>query len=169
MSGRFRGGAAPLVLAVLLAAAAAAAEPPTTLVIVRHAEKALEPAGDPVLSPAGEERARRLADMLAGSGLAAVYASETTRARETARPTAERLGLEITPYPPLDLERLVLTILQNQRGRTVLVVGHSNTVPELVRLLGAEDPGPMPETEYDSLFVVTVSLEGQAGVLRLRF
>ena len=136
---------------------------------MRHAEKAPEPAGDPVLSPAGEARAGHLAEMLGKEELAAVYASETTRARETARPTAEDQGLEITSYPPLELESLIRRVFAEHRGETVLVVGHSNTVPDLVRLLGGEDPGEMPETEYDSLFVVTVSLEGQAGVLRLAF
>lgn len=152
---------------------------PTTFILLRHADKALEPAADPVLTAAGEARALRLANTLgsvagggagAGNPIVAVYASDTRRAQLTAAPLAERLGLETAPTPAGKPSAIVRELLRRHRGRTVVVVGHSNTVPELVAALSDGRVSPViADDEFDSIFVVTVNRAGAASVLRLRY
>jgi 2,3-bisphosphoglycerate-dependent phosphoglycerate mutase len=152
---------------------------PTTFILLRHAEKSLEPAADPLLTAAGDARALRLANMLgsadgggtaAGNPIVAVYASDTRRAQLTAAPLAERLGLETAPTPAGKPAAIVRELLRRHRGRTIVVVGHSNTVPEMVAALsdGRETP-VIVDDEFDSIFVVTVNRAGAASVLRLRY
>lgn len=134
--------------------------------LVRHAEKVEDGSKDPPLTAAGRARAARLARMLGDAGLTGVYSTDYRRTRETAAPAAASAGLEVRIYDPSKPEALAAR-LRARAGR-YLVVGHSNTVPGLVRALGG-DPGPaMSEAEYDRLYVVLI---GPAGVttLRLRY
>lgn len=146
----------------------------TTLFIVRHAEKADEannaPAGE--LSDAGRARSDRLGAMLRDADLAGVYATATRRARETARPAAERHGLPITEYDTGAGSRgLVDRVLAECAGRAALIVGHSNTVPALVAAFTRAERSD-GVSGYDSIFVVTIVRCGEshaASVTRLRF
>lgn len=146
----------------------------TTVVIVRHAEKELGTIEDPPLTAAGEQRAEQLARMLGERGepgrIAAIFASDTRRARQTAAPLAARLGLQVRTTAADDIDGLVRGIRSEFRGRNVLVVAHSNTVPDIVRsLAGLEELAPMPDSEYATMYVVTVPTIGTASVLRLRY
>ena len=123
----------------------------TVVYLVRHAEK--EPGDDPALTAEGRDRAAALAEILAGEGVDRILSSDTRRTRETAAPLAERLGLDVEIYDPHDLAELV-TRLREASGETLLVVGHSNTTPEAVRLLGGDPVSPMPDDEYDRLYRV---------------
>jgi len=128
----------------------------TVIYLVRHAEK--QAGSDPALTEAGAARAGRLAAQLADARLQAVYATDTARAQETARPAADDHGLEITAYDAQDLARFAQAL--KQAGQTALVVGHSNTTPQLAELLGGE-PGPeMDESDYDRLYAVSLT-DGQ--------
>lgn len=151
-------------LLVLLAVGLACAQPATRptegpagagdgarILLVRHAETAV-PGPDPELSPAGHRRAAGIADLLAGEGIDRVLATDTRRARSTALPIAERLGLEVEIYDPRRLAELAAALRAG--GGTVLVVGHSNTTPELVRLLGGDPGAPIGEAEHDRLYRV---------------
>jgi broad specificity phosphatase PhoE len=150
----------------------------TTFVLLRHAEKSLEPTGDPLLTAAGEARAVRLAYMLGSGGggeaadnrISAVYASDTRRAQLTAAPLAERLALDTAPMPAGKPGAVIRELLGRHRGQTVVVVGHSNTVPEMVAELSGGRASPViADAEFDSIFVVTVNRAGAASVLRLRY
>jgi phosphohistidine phosphatase SixA len=116
------------------AAAAARSAGATTVVIVRHAEKADDDPGDPSLSAEGRARAEALADALEGAGVAAIYATQFKRARETAKPLAARSGVAVQVRPvgtanaSTYVRDLVREVLGRDAGKTVVIVGHSNTV-----------------------------------------
>ncbi len=146
----------------------------TTMIFVRHTEKALEPADDPGLSPEGQKRAAELARQLVDAdvvaGIDAIYSTPYRRTLETAQPTADALGLEINRYDPSDNEAVLATILKTHKGKIILVVGHSNTVPTLIADLGASKNVPaIAEYEYDNIYVVSIPWFGKTKTIRLRF
>ena len=138
----------------------------TTLFIVRHAEKVGE-SNDAQLSDAGRERARMLAWMLRDVPFDAVYSTDFARTRDTVASIAESNGRKLSFYSP-EREALKRAIEGKHRGQTVLVVGHSNTIPTFLGELGTpiEDeilPG------FDDLFVVTIDPRGGATTKRLHY
>jgi len=154
----------------------AAAEPtaePTTVLFVRHAEKMS--GDDPSLTGEGRERARELARVVADVGIEAIYSTQFVRTRETARPLAESLEIKVTINEVRggDLkgyaERFARRLLDEHRGQTVAVVGHSNTVPILIEALGVHGPPSLTEKDYDDLFVVTVDATTGATLLHLHY
>lgn len=134
--------------------------------LVRHAERAEDGTSDPPLSAEGQVRAALVARMLADAGVREVHASDYIRTRETARPSAEAVGAEVRVYDPRDPTALVRYI--QGRGGRHLVVGHSNTIPELVEALGGEGGAPIDEMEYDRFYVLAIGPASTTSVL-LRF
>lgn len=136
--------------------------------LVRHAEKGEGDGKDPELNAAGLQRARELARTLADAGVDAIYSTDFKRTRQTAAPLAERLGCEISLYDWEEMAALAADL--KRAGGRHLVVGHSDTTPELVGLLGGE-PGPDIDeaTEYDRLYVVTVGPDGSVSTVLLRY
>ena len=146
----------------------------TTVILVRHAEKATEPADDPALSPEGRRRAERLAEILASvdvvSGVDVIYATQYRRTQETGRPLATRLELPIVSVDADDVAGLVKRIQSKDRGKIVLVIGHSNTVPQYIREFGGSKKiKPIDESEYYHLFIVTIPWQGKTKTLHLRY
>ena len=152
----------------------------TTVFVVRHAEKALEPARDPALTEAGRARAEALARLLSGAGVRAVYASQYARTQQTAEPLAKLLGvpvgvvaLGVKPDRPREVSEQSIRELKGRveghAGEAVLVVGHTNSVPDLIRELGGDVVPKMDESKFDDLFVVTVYAAGRAKVVRLTY
>lgn len=123
------------------------------LYLVRHAEKTPH-ANDPGLTGPGLQRARRLAHWLADKRLATLWSSDYRRSLQTAEPAASRLHLDIELYDPRALEAFADTLLE--RGQSALVVGHSNTTPELASLLCQCEVTPMSEEEHDRIIIITV-------------
>jgi broad specificity phosphatase PhoE len=155
-----------MILVMTLPPTLSADETTSVVFLVRHAEKELT-GRDPELSPEGRLRARELASLFADSGIQSIYSSDYLRTRETARPLAEKLGLGITLYDPSEPADLVAR-LQEPGGRR-LVVGHSNTVPDLVERLGGEGGSAIEEGgEYDRLYIVTLN-EGSVTTVLLRY
>jgi broad specificity phosphatase PhoE len=135
--------------------------------IVRHAERAAlkGDADDPPLTKAGRMRAEELARVLADVPLKAVYASEFKRTQQTAAPAAKRAGVPVQRRRAEDAQGLAAELRAVPDDQDVLVVGHSDTIGELVTALGAPDKlGELPDGEYDNLFVV--ELRGKAARLR---
>ena len=146
----------------------------TTIIFVRHAEKAAVPPDDPGLSAAGEQRVaeltRQLLDVDVVAGIDAVYATAYRRTQETARPIADALDLPINSYDAADTETVLKTILRNHKGKVVLVVGHSNTVPGMIANLGASKKvPPIDEAEYDNIYIISIPWFGKTKTIRLRF
>jgi len=156
------------IAAILLLAWAWNASNTTTVLVVRHAEKMPVPPDDPPLSAAGLARAEALARWLSDSGVQTIYVSEKLRTRQTAEPVAKRLGAEIIERPGDDVDGLVAALRSRHRGETVLVVGHSNTLPAIVRRLGGE-AAPIGQSDYSRLFVVTDSPLTRTTVLSLNY
>jgi len=141
----------------------------TTVIVLRHAEKSTEQT-DPSLSAAGHERAARLATLLAQTGVAAIYVSDTRRARETVEPLARRLDVQVAEYPGREIDHLATRLLDRHRGQTVLVVGHSNTVPQLLATLtGGRYVTRLDEDEFDGLYLVSVNRFDPPAVHLLRY
>lgn len=141
----------------------------TTIYLVRHAEKDL--GHDPLLLPKGSERADRLREILKNTELAAVFSTNTKRTIATAQPTADDQDLQIQQYPASLLPELAERIRTIWRGKSVLVVGHSNTTPALANLLiQEEDRFPrFSELDYTNLYVVNIPRIGKPRVLRMRY
>ncbi len=151
----------------------------TTVYLVRHAEKAATPPADPPLTEAGQARAQALARMLGKAGIKTIYSSQYLRTKHTAEPLAQALGLTATVVPvsmdtmnakelaPQYLKDMVERIYA-QAGQSALIVGHSNTVPALIKALGGDVVPEIADTDYDNLFVVTVLAKGKAKVAHLK-
>ena len=161
----------PWALPVLLAAwsFALAAQPVKTVILVRHAERAGGMSADVGISEAGRCRAEALARMLADANVKRIYTSEVARTAQTAEPLATKLHIRPEVVPAKDVEGLVAKLRAGAPDEVVLVVGHSNTVPEIVKLLGGGSVPPIGDTEYDRLFVVTLTHPNQATVVTLRY
>ena len=152
---RFR---AFLVTLLLVCAFQGAAAQPT-IFVVRHAEKADAGTGDPNdpdLSEVGQARAAALATVLKDAKIKFVYATEFKRTQATAKPTAEAAGVEVTVMPGKETAALVAK-LRKAKGN-VLVVGHSNTIPDIVKALGLPKPAAIGDGDYDNLFIVVRSV-----------
>ena len=151
-----------LSLALAMLAPVAASAEPSAIYLVRHGEKASE-SGDPDLTAQGRARAQHVGILLGRAGVQHIFSTSTKRTRQTAEPLAQRLALGVQLYDARNPQALVDKV----KGLTgaVLVVGHSNTLPELVRLFGGS-PGAditgkeIPETEYDRLYQLTRAANG---------
>ena len=149
----------------------------TTMIFVRHAEKALVPVDDPGLSPEGQRRAEELARQLVDAdvvaGIDAIYSTRYRRTMETAKPVADALGLEINAYdfdPNEDGEDIVDSMVKAYKGKIILVVGYSNTLPRLIADLGASKKvPPIAENEYDNLYLISIPWFGKTKTIRLRY
>ncbi len=131
--------------------------------LVRHAEKVTRNPDDldPALTPAGMERAIALKNKLANANIAAIYSTDYRRTMATAKPLADYLGLPITVYD--QSSALVTKIKAEHGGETVLIVGHSNTVPQIVQEFGVGAPVPMiAPDDYDEFYVVLATSDGDA-------
>ena len=144
--------------------------PVTTVIIVRHAEKNIEPNNpDPDLSPAGQARAQEITRIFGDSGVQAIYATQYKRTQQTVTPLASRLGLPVVSVDAKQSAELTRRILSNNRGQTVFVAGHNNTAPEIVNMLSGENYPQIPESEYDNMFIVTIYRFGKAKVLKVKY
>ena len=159
-----------LLLAAVLSLAAALPAMAQTVIIVRHAEKADPAAGldaDPVLSEAGQARARALAVELADAHPSVVLTSPLRRTIQTAAPTAAYHSVTSEAVPlnggvQAHLAAIVARVEALPEDATVLIVGHSNTVPLIARALGYAEAADMPECEYDRLTVLHLNGDGAA-------
>jgi phosphohistidine phosphatase SixA len=140
---------------------------PALVFLVRHAEKQTD-GEDPALTAAGRQRALELARLLGESGISEVYSTDFARTRDTAAPLARDLGVQTTLYH-WDNMRALAELLSRPGARS-LVIGHSDTTPDLVELLGGEPGPPIEEAgEYDRLYLVQVGTDGEVSTVLLRY
>jgi broad specificity phosphatase PhoE len=156
-------------LVLMIQCCAFAAEKITTVILTRHAEKTAVPENDPVLNAQGKERSELLASMLENSGVNAIYSSQYSRTKLTAEPLSKRLKLPVEIVDANTTNKLVSSILSKHAGETVVVVCHSNTLPEIVQALGGGAIPEIGDLDYDNLYIVTVYQKGLAKVFRLKY
>jgi len=144
--------------------------PVTTIILVRHAEKKIEPNNpDPDLAPEGEARAQEIARMFSVTNINAIYATNLKRTQQTIKPLSDRTGVPITILNASQTDELIKQLQTDRRGQTVFVAGHNNTVPAVVSALSGENFPTIPESEYDNLFIVTVYRFGKAKVVKIKY
>jgi broad specificity phosphatase PhoE len=143
----------------------------TTVILVRHAEKASMPAADPPLTSAGEARARALLAAVRDAGVSAIITTQFARTKSTAAPAAAALGIspEVVMAGGATHVQDVAAAVRRHAGQTVLVVGHSNTIPAIIAALGAPQPPPICDEEYDNLYIVTIPPAGQAKLIEAKY
>jgi broad specificity phosphatase PhoE len=155
-------------------------EPVTTVFLARHAERAEEPRTDPLLTEQGVARSQALARLLSTAGIKAIFTSQFSRTKLTAEPLANKLGitptalsLKISPTNPRQIaeESTKETVdkILSHAGGSVLVVGHSNSIPDVIKMLGGDVAPAIDEKKFDDLFVVTVFSKGKAKVAHLKY
>ncbi len=161
---------AGLLAGLLAAAYFVAYSPVTTVILVRHAEKNIEPNNpNPALTAAGQERAQTLVRVLGDSGITAIYATQYLRTQGTASPLADRMGLKVNQLDARNVEELVRQIKMNHLGGVVFVAGHSNSVPAAISALGGGTLPEIPESEYDKMFIVSLQRFRKTRVLKLKY
>ena len=127
----------------------------STVYLTRHYEKTDQP--KPSLTTNGKKRAKALAEYLSDKSLQTIYSTDYKRTLETSRPLSEQTGIKISLYPANDLSALAEKLRNNSNN--VLVVGHSNTTPRLIELMG----GPsviIEESDYGTLYELTIEEAG---------
>ena len=163
-----------LTLAAALLVPALASAATQVVYVTRHAEKAAvdKPAADmasvgtdPGLTAQGAARARMLGVLLQKTGIKAIYSTATKRTRQTAQPLAERLNVKVEEYdaakPAVVVEKI------KSAAVPTLLVGHSNTVPELVKLLGGGTVPAIADDEFDRLYQVSLHDNGTVSTVLL--
>lgn len=152
----------------------------TTVFLVRHAEKDTTPPENPPLTEQGKKRSEALAQALKEANIKAIYTSQFLRTQQTAEPLGKLLGvtpasiqLRMDSKNPRQVSeeslREIVDKIHARSGEAALVVGHSNTIPEVIRLLGANEAPAIDEKQFDDLFVVTVYEKGRAKVAHLKY
>jgi phosphohistidine phosphatase SixA len=155
---------ATLALAGVLLVPAFASADPAIVFVTRHAEKTAEDK-DPGLTPRGQARARNLALILSKVGIKNIFSTATARTQQTAQATAAQAGVAVQTYDPAK-PASVIEKIKVSAGPTLLV-GHSNTVPDLVKLLGGAPGAPIADDEFDRLYEVIIASDGKVTTIVL--
>jgi broad specificity phosphatase PhoE len=162
-----RAAVAAAVFAAFTAAGTAPALAQQAVYIVRHAEKATDASEPGVpLSDEGKARAARLAGLLRDAGITAIYSTDTVRTRATAEPLARAGNRMVRVYS--DAATLA-DLLRREPETTALVVGHSNTIPQLIAALGVREKVEIGDRDFDDLFIVVPRGTGEPLLLHLRY
>ncbi len=162
----------PPICAILLITFTSLASAQQAVILVRHAElqgAAMAPAKDLALSEAGEARAKRLAGILKDAGVGAIYVTDFVRTLKTAEPLSRELNRELTVLPKGDPQELVERLRKNHGGQTVVLVGHTDTLPGLLKARGHPADIKIEAQDYGNIFVVTPKSDGIPRFVRLRY
>jgi len=166
-----------LALTVLISHAAVTAqtnETLTTFILVRHAEKAtsqnaMTKDSDPKLSEEGLKRADRLAELFSMTSIGAIYSTPYERTRGTIAPLAKAKSLEVQSYEPGKNEAID-KIWNENKGKTVVICGHSNTIPKIANYLaGTSEFKDFSDSDYGNIIIVTILQKGKASVTWMRY
>ncbi|WP_051189429.1 phosphoglycerate mutase family protein [Daejeonella oryzae] len=142
----------------------------TVIYIVRHAEKDVsnKSNSDPVLNAQGKIRAKDLVIALKKEKFDAVFSTAYKRSMETGAPTAQRSGLPVLNYS--DIKELVNTVKNTYTNKTILVVGHSNTILDIAKAFDTQPPmETLQDDDYDFLLKVTINKHGKSELKISRY
>jgi broad specificity phosphatase PhoE len=145
------------------------AQKATIFYLVRHAEKVTtDPSNkDPLLTEKGQKRALDLAEKLKNHKLFSIYCTDYQRIKLTAQPIADKQSIIPQIYSSKNLKTFAEKVLQENRGKKVLIVGHSNTVLETIEAFGGKRPiKTILENEYDYFFTMKIS---ESGAVKVKF
>ena len=153
---------------------------PITVFLVRHAEKEDQPRQDPPLKKEGVLRSQELARLLSNAGVKTIISSQFARTKQTVEALATKTGVTVTlislksnpSNPRLIAEESTAEVVNKileRAGESVLVVGHSNSVPDVIKMLGGDNVPTIDERKFDDLFIVTVYAKGKARVVHLKY
>ena len=141
----------------------------TTVILIRHVEKAKDGSRNPDLTEEGKNRANRFKNLFQNAGITEIYSTNYTRTKETVSPIADELALTVKMYDPSD-KNFINTILTNHKNKTILVCGHSNTIPLLVnQLIDREKYSDLNENEYGKIYIVNLSSTTNSKVVELSY
>lgn len=144
----------------------------TTIYVVRHAEKDLADSknADPDLSEDGYSRAEALSEKLKAQNIAVIFSTNYKRTKQTALPLARNKGLDIVSYEGRNYTDLKEAVNKNYKNKKVLIVGHSNTVLEIVKAFGAVPPvSSLTEEDYDFLFELRIDRLSKVKLITRRY
>ncbi len=140
----------------------------TTVLLVRHTEKGNEPKNDPNLKkPEGENRAKKLAEVASEADVRAIYTTNANRTRQTVQPLAKALNIQPVIYDSTPW--LVNDITTKHKGELVLVAGHSDTVPSIIKALGGDSRRCPIDEQFDNLCIIVILEAGKAEVIHLKY
>ncbi len=149
----------------------------TLVIFVRHAEKAIDPENprnpDPILSDAGNARARQLAALLKDAQIDTIFTTTLARTKLTAQPVleavqAEGRPVEVTTLSTSTAPSAIAWAIRSAPGRAILVVSHSNLIPPILEELGGWHVSPMDESEYDTMYIATITSENRESADRTK-
>ncbi len=158
-----------LILPILLIgyfSQTALCQQPLVVFLVRHAEK-VDNSSNPPLSPEGKVRATTIAKTLQDANIQFVHSTDYLRTKNTAAPIAAKNGLKTDVYDARNLPSFVKKL--KEKGGRHLVVGHSNTTPRLVELLGGDPGSTINDKEYDRLYLLNLMPNGNTNTVLIRF
>lgn len=144
----------------------------TTIVLLRHAEKVTDGSRNPALTKAGKERAKKLAFMLKDAAIGSIYSTDFIRTQKTVEVLAKKLNLTIKSYDPYKAKAMVDEIKKMNTGKTVLIVGHSNTLAKTIYDLSGKIIKEIDESIYSNLFILTIypkEKNRDSSLIRLHF
>lgn len=159
-------GIVPLILFSFSALPPAHAQ--EVVYLIRHAEQVLD-VEDPPLREAGHQRAKAWAAILRDANIKVIYTSKKRRTKQTGEPVAQALNIPLQTMPRRDVAGLVDRLRTRHTDEAVLIVGHSRTVPKLIRELGYSEDVTIERDDYDNLFIVVPQSESAPIVMRLRY
>ena len=140
----------------------------TRLMFIRHAEKIEFSGMDPQLTEEGIERSKKWAAFFEKRGIDAIYSTKTKRTLSTAAPISELTNIDIIVYDARTVD--IKLLAKVNKGKTVVIVGHSNTIPKMVnKLLGEERYGLIEDDNHGNLYVVTIENgKATAGLMNIK-
>lgn len=141
----------------------------TTLICIRHAEKQMG-SDDPFLTQEGKLRAKDFVNLLDDVNVDAIYSTEYNRTLETVMPLSQKKSIPTKTYDPRNFDELISKLLTVHKNQTVVIVGHSNSTPQLVNMLSGSDTySEFDEKDYDNLFLVSLKDQGDTHVQLLQY
>ena len=149
-----------ILLMVLLGQQSVNAQKTLKVWVVRHAEKLTDNPKDrdPQLSPIGMDRAEALKKYLGGQRIDSIFATNYKRTKLTGFPLADKIGINIKTYAPENQKALAKQLMKNALGKKIVIIGHSNTVLDIIEAFGAVKPMKelVEESDYDYIFALTI-------------
>ena len=162
-----------LLVIVALSAGVLTADAQEAIFVVRHAEQAGPGSTNPPLTEAGEQRAKRLADVLKDAGIDVIFSSEesccTKRTAQTVEPLAKAQNVEVKLIPRKDYDGLIARLHTEHAHDRVLIVGHSSTVPKWLTAFGYPVKFKLARSEYDNLFMIVPKSGSEPLVFQIRY